>query len=393
MTAAAALTADTHAALADARRALAADEPAILEMQEAIARIPSPTFGEAKRGDWVAEQLARAGWRVGIDSAGNVVAGGGSAEPAIAVCAHLDTVYAGDDAPRPVRRGARIEGPGICDNGRGLAALVALARALPTALRSAERGVELVATTGEEGVGDLRGAKHYVATRAPAALIALDGAGDDRIVNTALGSRRFRIAFTGPGGHSWAAYGVANPVHAAARCASSIANLPRKPGTSLTVSRIGGGASVNAIPGDAWLEVDVRGFSEGALAALESEVRRATARALREENERRTGGDALGHAIERIGLRACGHTPERAALVQVALAATELVGRMPVLASASTDANAAIAEGIPAISIGGGGHGGDVHSNAEWFDATGAGIGLERALTIVATVARMGAPA
>lgn len=393
MTAAAALTADTHATLADARRALAAEESTILEMQQAIARIPSPTFGEARRGNWVADQLARAGWPVRTDSAGNVIAGAGSCRPAIAVCAHLDTVYAGDDDPLPVRRGTRIEGPGICDNGRGLAALIAIARALPAELRSVDRPIELVATTGEEGIGDLRGAKQYVATRSPAALVALDGAGDDRIVNTALGSRRFRIAFTGPGGHSWAAYGVANPVHAAARCASTTANLPRKPGTSLTVSRIGGGVSVNAIPDDAWLEVDVRGFSESALAALENEVRRATLRALREENERRTGGDALGHSIERIGLRACGHTPEPSALVQVAMAATELVGRTPVLASASTDANAAIAEGIPAIAIGGGGRGGDVHSNAEWFDPTDAGIGLERALTIVVTVARMGTPA
>ncbi|HET9452752.1 MAG TPA: M20/M25/M40 family metallo-hydrolase [Gemmatimonadaceae bacterium] len=393
MTGVAALTTDTHVALASARRALAEEHGRILEMQVAIARIPSPTFGETRRGDWIGDQLARAGWQVRTDAAGNVIAGTASSRPAIAVCAHLDTVYADGAAPEPVRRGARIEGPGICDNGRGLAALVALARAIPAELRSAAGGIELVATTGEEGVGDLRGAKHYVASRAPAALIALDGAGDDRVVNTALGSRRFRIAFAGPGGHSWAAYGVANPVHAAARCASALANLSRKPGTSLTVSRIGGGVSVNAIPDDAWLEVDVRGFSESALSALESEVRRATLRALREENERRTGGDALRHVIERIGLRACGHTPERAALVQVAMAATELVGRAPALASASTDANAAIAEGIPAIAIGGGGRGGDVHSSAEWFDATDAGIGLERALTIVATVARIGAPA
>ena len=393
MTGVAALTTDTHVALASARRALAEDHGRILEMQVEIARIPSPTFGETKRGDWIGDQLARAGWVVRTDAAGNVIAGAASSRPAIAVCAHLDTVYADSAVPDPVRRGARIEGPGICDNGRGLAALVALARAIPAELRSAAGGIELVATTGEEGVGDLRGAKHYVASRAPAALIALDGAGDDRVVNTALGSRRFRIAFAGPGGHSWAAYGVANPVHAAARCASALANLPRKPGTSLTVSRISGGVSVNAIPDDAWLEVDVRGFSESALSALESEVRRATLRALREENERRTGGDALRHAIERIGLRACGHTPERAALVQVAMAATGLVGRAPALASASTDANAAIAEGIPAIAIGGGGRGGDVHSSAEWFDATDAGIGLERALTIVATVARIGAPA
>ena len=388
MNAVAALAADIHDDLEPERAALGASEAGILDMQVAIARIHSPTFGERARGEWVATQLERAGWRVDVDAAGNVVAGtGGGAPPTVAVCAHLDTVYASDDHPEPVREGTRVRAPGICDNGRGLAALIALGRVLRG--RAGTGSIELVATTGEEGRGDLRGAKHYVATRAPLSVIALDGAGDERIVNAALGSRRFRIAFHGPGGHSWSSFGVANPVHAAARCASGIASSPRPAGTSLTVSRIGGGSAVNAIPQDAWIEVDARGLRETDLAALERQILAMTEASVREENTRRTGGDALRHELARIGYRACGVTAPGTPLVEAAVAATRLVGARPELSCASTDANAAIAAGIPAIAIGAGGRGGDVHSSQEWFDAAGSLRGVQRALTLVATAARV----
>ena len=389
MSAIAALTAAVHQALDEPRARLAASADAVLEDQVAIARIHSPTFGEARRAAWVAERLERAGWRVRLDDAGNVVARRDpSSRPAIAVCAHLDTVYADADLPEPVREGHRVTAPGICDNGRGLAALIALAETLPASPDDAP--VELVATTAEEGVGDLRGARHHVATRRPLAVIALDGAGDTRIVNTALGSRRYAVRFRGPGGHSWSAYGSANCVHAAARCAASLAALRLPAGTTLSVTRIGGGTAVNAIPADAWLEVDVRGTSEPELGRLEAAVRAAAERAGQEENARRSAGDALHHEVRRIGLRPCGATPSVHPLVEAAAVVTRLVGRQPALSMASTDASAAIAEGIPAIAIGAGGCGGAVHSAAEWFDATDAARGLERALTIVAAIARAG---
>jgi acetylornithine deacetylase/succinyl-diaminopimelate desuccinylase-like protein len=207
-------------------------------------------------------------------------------------------------------------------------------------------------------------------------------------VNSALGSRRFHVAYTGSGGHSWSAYGVANAVHAAARCASRIAALELPQATAVTVARIGGGTSVNAIPRDAWLEVDARSTSEAALAQVEAAIRASAASAAREENERRNAGEALRYEVRRIGHRACGRTAPSAPIVQAAAAATRLVGRTPELCVASTDANAAIAAGIPAIAIGAGGRGGDVHSPREWFDATDGARGLARALTIVVTVAR-----
>jgi len=313
----------------------------------------------------------------------------------VVVCAHLDTVYP-DGTDLTVRRdGSRLVGPGICDNGRGLAVMLLLAGLIRRAGSAFARAVEFVATTGEEGAGDLRGAKHYFATaERPFAVIALDGAGDERIVNTALGSRRFRISFHGPGGHSWASFGVPNPVHAAARAASTISALRvRDAGRSaVSVCRIGGGMSVNAIPEDAWLEVDTRSTGVGALAVLEREVRAAAAVAARSENDaRHPGAPLLTHAVECIGDRPGGQTAFDSPLVMAAITATRLVGRNPELATASTDANAAIGAGAPAIAIGGGGRGGDAHSSREWFDNTHAAAGVERALTIVATMARLAA--
>jgi acetylornithine deacetylase/succinyl-diaminopimelate desuccinylase-like protein len=272
--------------------------------------------------------------------------------------------------------------------------MISVARAMHACRSGFARPVEFVATTGEEGAGDLRGAKHYFARAAESyAVIAIDGAGDERIINTGLGSRRFRIVYRGPGGHSWAAFGVANPVHAAARAASVLAGL-RISGadglrSALSVSRIGGGMSVNSIPEDAWLEVDVRSTSDAALERIEREVREIASAAATQENQRRApGSDALRFDVARIGARPGGSTPDDSPLVTAAVAATRLVGREPELATASTDANAAMSVGVPAIAIGGGGRGGAAHTSREWFDSTGAPAGVERAMTIVATMAR-----
>jgi acetylornithine deacetylase/succinyl-diaminopimelate desuccinylase-like protein len=312
----------------------------------------------------------------------------------VVVCAHLDTVFPAETSLEFRREGSRVMGPGIGDNGRGLSVLLILARMIQRCPTSFARPIEFVATTGEEGAGDLRGAKFYFANGPrPFAVIALDGAGDERIVNTALGSRRFRIGFRGPGGHSWAAYGVPNPVHAAARAAAALANLrlagAPAGGSALSVSRIGGGMSINSIPEDAWLEVDTRSTSDVMLTRFERELRDIAAAAMVEENRRRTPGTAaMTHHVERIGDRPGGQTSESSPLVIAAVEATRLVGRRPELSTASTDANAAIGAGAPAIAIGGGGHGGDAHSSHEWFDNTSAIAGVERALTIVATMAR-----
>jgi acetylornithine deacetylase/succinyl-diaminopimelate desuccinylase-like protein len=306
----------------------------------------------------------------------------------VVVCAHLDTVFPRETNLSVRREGPRLVGPGINDNGRGLAVMLALAGEIDGVRLRPRCPVEFVATTGEEGIGDLRGAKHYFATRGrdARAMIALDGAGDERIIHRALGSRRFRVSYAGPGGHSWAAFGVPNAVHAAAAAAARIASLtlPVSPRTTVSVGRIGGGLSVNSIPDAAWLEIDLRSTARGQLDQFEQAIRQIAQAAVTEENGKRAlGARALTVTIEVIGSRPCGETPMEHALVQAAQAATRLVGREPDLALASTDANVPISHGIPAIAIGAGGRGGDAHTHAEWFDNLHGTVGVARALTIV----------
>jgi acetylornithine deacetylase/succinyl-diaminopimelate desuccinylase-like protein len=314
------------------------------------------------------------------------------AGPPVDMCAHHHRVLPPTTHRAETRDGQRLVGPGINDNGRGIAVMLALAAEIDGARLRTNRPVEFVATTGEEGNGDLRGAKHYFASRGGQAhaAIALDGAGDERIIHRALGSRRFRVVYTGPGGHSWAAFGVVNAVHAAAGAAARLAGLrlPHSPRTTLSVGRIGGGLSVNSIPASAWLEIDARSSSNAQLDELERIVRRVAESAAEDENARRsTGTPALVVRTDIIGCRPCGETPVEHDLVQSAIDATRLVGREPDLALASTDANVPISRGIPAIAIGAGGRGGDAHTHSEWFDNAHGTIGVARALTIVMAAA------
>ena len=221
-------------------------------------------------------------------------------------------------------------------------------------------------------------------------MVALDGAGDERIIHRALGSRRFRVSYSGPGGHSWAAFGVPNAVHAAASAAARLAALPlpSTPRTTLSVGRIGGGLSVNSIPDSAWIESDLRSTSNPHLDDLERALRRIAEQAMADENAKRaTGTRALEFRIAPIGSRPCGATPAEHDLVRAAVDATRLVGRQPDLALASTDANIPIANGIPAIAIGAGGRGGEAHTHAEWVDNVHGTLGVARALTIVMAAA------
>ncbi|HET6680959.1 MAG TPA: M20/M25/M40 family metallo-hydrolase [Gemmatimonadaceae bacterium] len=384
-----------HLALADARARLARADDHVMRDQLTVSEIPAPTGDESERGRWVAQRFVRlAMHEVRADAAGNVIgARRGMADSApVVVCAHLDTVFPRETALRFTRDGTRYSGPGIGDNGRGLAALLALAGEIDGHRVQTRRPILFVATTGEEGAGDLRGAKHLFGhdARGAAAAIALDGAGDDRIVHRALGARRLRVRFHGMGGHSWAAYGIANPVHAAALASAALARitLPASPRTTLSVNRIGGGLSINSIADEAWLEVDIRSTSAAMLDRLASEVRAASVAAEHEENARRSRGSTpLAHTVEIIGDRPCGETPRQESLVQAAIAATRLAERDAELTLASTDANVPISLGVPAIAIGAGGRGGDAHTTGEWFDNADGHVGLGRALDIVVAAA------
>ena len=399
-------------ALAAARERIAARDAAIVDAQIELTQIAAPTGAEQDRAEWIVRRFHALGLSdVRIDQTGNVIGrrharvvhlprkGKGADDAAglddpvapVVVCAHLDTVVPRGTDLTLRREGLRLHAPGIGDNGRGLAAMLALAEEIGGSNVATRRPVDFVATTGEEGLGDLRGAKGYFARgERPAAVIALDGAGDERIVHRALASRRYRIAFRGSGGHSWASFGVANPVHAAARATTHLASLvlPQDPRTTLTVGRIGGGISVNAIPEDGWLEVDLRSVSSGVIERFDREIRRIVHAAESDENARRAAGTpALSSRIDVIGDRPGGETSADDPLVAAAIAATRSIGRSPELATASTDANVPISLGIPAVAIGAGGRGGDAHTVGEWFENAEGSLGIARALGVVVAAA------
>ncbi|MBI2404233.1 MAG: M20/M25/M40 family metallo-hydrolase [Gemmatimonadetes bacterium] len=383
-----------HPALRRSREILLATDDEALDLQATICQIPAPSGAEARRAEFVARHLR--GLRlepVHLDGAGNVVARwGGTEGGAVVVAAHLDTVFGAEVDLTVHRNGSRLVGPGISDNARGLVGLLALARAVAEAGWDTERPVVFAATVGEEGEGDLRGARYLFGPDGvtAAAVIALDGAGLDRVMHRALGSRRFRVSYRGPGGHSWAAYGVPNPAHAVGRFVAGVAERPRppKPSNACSVVRLHGGTGLNSIPAMAWAEVDTRSEDPRELDTIETTLRTLASEALETENRRRAGGTApLELAVEMIGDRPAGATPRDDPLVCAAVDATRAIGREPELAAASTDANVPIALGIPAIALGAGGMAGNTHLPTEWYDNTGGPDGLFRALLVLAAAA------
>lgn len=389
------LSDDTVAA---ARHFLERTDEVTVARQAALSGVPAPTGAEGARGARVAELFREVGLRdVRTDAVGNVLGllgdtAGGNGDGCVVVAAHLDTVFGPEVRVEVEHREQRLLGPGISDNARGLAALVALAEALGRSRVPLEKPVLFAATVGEEGAGDLRGVKHLFGDGfRPSAFIALDGAGAERIVHRALGSRRYRVTYRGPGGHSWAAFGVANPASAVGRAVAAVAELefPAEPRTTCAAVRIGGGTGLNSIPQEAWLDLDLRSEDPAALKELDKKVQGILNRAADAENKRRAAGtQPLRVEATLVGDRPSGVTPRAHPLVQAALQATRALGKSPELASASTDANVPIARGIPAICLGAGGKSGDTHLPTEWYENEEGVTGLVRAMLVVCAMGR-----
>ncbi len=391
-----------HDRIRAARHHIERTDEGTLARQAALSAIPAPTGAEGRRAAHVAELFRTIGLcDVMVDHAGNVhgwLGKNGERSAPVVLAAHLDTVFGAEVDVAVERRGQRLEGPGISDNARGLAALVAVAEAMVAARVPVTRPILFAATVGEEGSGDLRGVKYLLngnretGNGKPAAFIALDGAGLDRVIHRALGSKRYHVTFRGPGGHSWAAFGVANPANAVGRAAALLADLApqQAPRTTCAVVRLGGGTGLNSIPQEAWLDLDLRSEDPRALAQLDVTVRAALERAADDENRRRTAGSpTLRVDIQLLGDRPSGMTPRAHPLVQAAVAANRALGRDAELASASTDANVPIALGIPAIALGAGGKAGDAHLATEWFENVEGALGIVRALLVTAAMAEV----
>jgi tripeptide aminopeptidase len=361
-----------------------------------VCRIPAPTFLEQQRAEWIASQFRAIGWHVGIDRAGNVLASL-HAEPEgklVALTAHLDTVIAPrskEDISIDVEGDMR--GPGVSDNGAGLAALLAVAMAIKSSA-SADLWdrLLLVANVGEEGEGNLCGIRHLCKQpdlmRQISSFVVLDGAATDHITTQALGSRRFELVFTGAGGHSWSDFGIGNPVHALSRAiAQFVDNRPvdprAVPKVAVNVGIIEGGASVNAIPAVARAKVDIRSESNDKIDQLVSALHTAVVRAEEVENSRAAGAKVSAKMRE-IGSRPAASLGSDAPIVNTIRAVDAYLGIRSRLDCASTDANIPLSMGIPAVCIGAGGHGGGAHTLSEWYRPDGRDLGLKRVLLTLA---------
>ncbi|MCA1643012.1 MAG: M20/M25/M40 family metallo-hydrolase [Acidobacteria bacterium] len=350
----------------------------ITEEHAALCAIPSPPFGEEARAEYLAARLRQCGLaEARVDAEGNCVAPrrGKSLRPLAVVSAHLDTVFPEGTDFTVRREGSRMLAPGVADDGCGLAALVALARSLDESGIETEGSLLFVGTVGEEGEGNLRGARHLLTAGEWAGgidlFVSLDGPGVERITHAAVGSRRYRVRFAGAGGHSWGDFGAANPVHALGRAVARLAAYPAptQPRTSFNVGRVEGGTGVNVIPQEASMDVDLRSESPEELRRLDAFFRRAAREAAGDENAaRRAGTPPVELELKMIGDRPGGQTPIDSPLVLLSQAATRAVGYQPRLDSSSTDSNVAISLNVPAVTLGAGGASGSSHTTEEWYD-------------------------
>lgn len=393
-TAAAALQDDAR--VAHVLEFLKANAPATTEEQIRITEIAAPPFHESARAAYMKKLLTTAGLRVDIDATGNVIGEfEGTSPDIVMLTAHMDTVFPAGTNVAVKRDGNRLFAPGISDNGTGLAAMVLIARSFHEMKIRTKNTILFVADVGEEGEGNLRGMRALVDTykKRLKYVIALDGSATEYVTTAALASRRVEITLSGPGGHSWSDFGVANPIHALGRGIARFvsARVPESPRTSFNIGEIEGGSSVNSIPSRAQMKVDLRSESEAELAKLESFLRESIQSGVDEEmsaaRDRGMGGSAnmLDLKINVLGVRPAGELPENSPLLAAVLAADTRLGNRSRRERSSTDANIPLSVGIPAISLGAGGRSGGAHTLEEWYEPTNRELGLQRvALTVLA---------
>lgn len=356
--------------------------------QARLTEIPAPTFQESERAAAVKVLLSALGLEVTTDKTGNVIGllRGTSDKEVVVLSAHLDTVFPSETDVKVHREKSRMTAPGISDNGAGLAALVAVARAIHEARIQPQRGILFVANVGEEGEGNLRGMRAVVDAYRDRlkAVIVLDGSSVDHVTTKALASRRVEVVITGPGGHSWSDFGVPNPINALVRGSVRFitTRVPASPRTTFNLGQIEGGTSVNSIPHEARLKVDLRSEREEELTRLESALRECIASGVRDELEssRDRSKGKLEWNLGSLGDRPGGELAANSPLLAALRAADEFISNQSRVERASTDANIPLSLGIDAMAIGAGGNGGGAHSLQEWYESDGRERGLQRVL-------------
>ena len=388
-------------AFAAAMAAIDRDHERLIADIIAITEIAAPPFKEEKRGDAMLERFRALGLTdVERDPEGNVMGvrrGTRGSVRLLVVCAHLDTVFAEGTDVRVKRQGTRLSAPGIGDNSRSLAVMVAMIRAMNEAKVQTAGDILFVADVGEEGVGDLRGVKYLLQKGRykdrVGQFISVDGsANGDDIVNGGVGSRRYRVTFNGPGGHSYSAFGLASPAFAMADAIKRLGaiRVPATPKTTFNVGVVGGGTSVNSIPNAMWMDVDMRSESPLELEKIEAAFLAIVKESAAAENKARsTAQGAVTTDVKLIGARPSGQTKAETPIVQIALASARAAGLTQALSYSSTDANLPISLGIPAIRLNSGGSSDHPHALDEWIDVekTASMRGIRALLATIIAVA------
>jgi acetylornithine deacetylase/succinyl-diaminopimelate desuccinylase-like protein len=369
---------------------LKADDTRTVAEQRAIAEMPAPPFQERARAEYCRKRFAELGLKeAAIDATGNVIGlrRGTGRGPKLVVSAHLDTVFPQGTDVTVTEDDGVLRGTGIGDNARGLAALLSVLRMINAHAINTVGDLMWVATVGEEELGNLRGVQALFRNhRDIDGFVAIDGLKITRLINQATGSRRYQMVFKGPGGHSFADFGRPSAIHALGRAIATISELrpPANPKTTLTVGTVGGGTSVNAIANEARMTIDMRSNSIAELLKLETQVIAIVQTSAVDENKR-WNSDQIRVECNLTGDRPAGLTAENSPIVAAARRTLTATTGEPqiVLAASSTDANLPMSLGIPAVTIAGGGEGGNQHSRNEWYKPIRAYLGPQNALLTV----------